>query len=188
MSANKKNTAQLFRYKVGNDRIYTTDSTEIKEENKEGSVGIIFTVPTKGTLPFYRYFNPAKKHHFYTTNKDFIGVTESGQIGRYGTVCEGTAGYIYRKEVPGTVPLYRYCHLTNNHDLFTPDPNEIGETVFGRKANGFRCEGFAGWVYPDPESADLKHVDREEKTKADEKEQKEQKEQKVVRKTNTASV
>ena len=47
--------------------------------------------PSVTVAPVYRYWNG--KEHFYTMNKDEIGVTVAGQKGRHGYTSEGIAFY-----------------------------------------------------------------------------------------------
>jgi hypothetical protein len=89
----------------------------------------------------YRYVMGSD--HFYTTNTSEIGVTATGQTGKYGFICEGILGYV--SETPDTylIPIYRYA--ASSH-FYTTSATELG-TEPGPAANsGYTYEGIAGYV------------------------------------------
>ena len=97
----------LYRYFKGHglDHFYTTNAGEIGTTKpgqigrhgyrSEGIVGYCYSRPTKGTVPFYRYWKPQAVDHFYTTNPAEIGTVVHGQRGRFGYISEGIACYVY---------------------------------------------------------------------------------------------
>lgn len=95
--------------------------------------------------PFYRYWNG--HDHFYTTNINEIGTAKAGQRGRYGYHSEGTQCTILKRQVHGSVPLYRY--FNGREHFYTTNANEIGTTTAGVLGkHGYRSEGVAGYCYP----------------------------------------
>jgi len=95
------------------------------------------------TVPIYRYTN--NKDHFYTASKDEIGTDIPGQKGAHGYTSEGIAFYLAESEGAGLSPVYRYFK-TPDH-FYSADPNEIGETVQGKKGkHGYTCEGVIGYI------------------------------------------
>ena len=97
--------------------------------------------------PLYRYYGHGD--HFYTTNINEIGECKRGEIGEHGYQSEGIAAIVHAGHVPGAVPLYRYYksqnhfYTTNSHEIGVTKPDSIGRY-------GYKCEGIAGYVFPDP--------------------------------------
>jgi len=95
----------IYRYwkAAGSDHFYTTDESEIGTTTSgekgnhdyvsEGILGYIFPDETEDGTPIYRYWKAANTDHFYTTNSNEIGTTDSGQAGQFGYVSEGVLGY-----------------------------------------------------------------------------------------------
>ncbi len=57
-----------------------------------------------GTVPLYRYVNPAANRHFYTTNYAELGA------GKYGYYLEEIQCYVFPTNRAGTLPLHRYSN------------------------------------------------------------------------------
>jgi len=133
------------------DHFYTTNANETGPHAGYASEGQAFhlsTVGYPGFVPVYRYYLAAHNDHFYTTNASEIGVTQHGQVGNFGYVCEGLLGYIAQNQVPGSVPVYRYNHAANHDHFFTTNAGEIGVTGQGQTGNhGYQCEGVLGYAF-----------------------------------------
>ena len=55
-------------------------------------------------------------HKKSTTNRNEIGTTSVGQIGKHGYKSEGIAGYCYPRRLRGTIALHRYYNaITKDH-------------------------------------------------------------------------
>eukprot|EP00298_Acanthocystis_sp_HF-20_P017674 c21803_g1_i3.p1 GENE.c21803_g1_i3~~c21803_g1_i3.p1 ORF type:complete len:1064 (-),score=458.95 c21803_g1_i3:71-3262(-) len=119
-------TVPLYRYYNPRhvDHFYTTNPNEIATTTPgakgrygyicEGNVGFVFTQGNDLTVPLYRYWNPSRVDHFYTTNEKEIGTTTPGTRGIGGYYSEGIAGHIVSPERFKT--LYTSstptCHLS----------------------------------------------------------------------------
>ena len=142
------------------DHFYTTNIDEIGtatpgtqgrfEYNSEGIQCVIYSKPKAGTVPLFRYWSGGHViDHFYATNAGEIGTTFKGQMGAYGYVSEGIAGYCFPTAMPGTIPLYRYYAAHAMDHLYTTNPLEIGTTIAGETGNyGYKSEGIVGYVIP----------------------------------------
>lgn len=64
----------VYRYSVGNDHLYTTDPRaeatrlQIKKYRNMGIAFRLFSQGTPGTTSFFRWFNPMKGDHFYSSD------------------------------------------------------------------------------------------------------------------------
>ncbi len=97
----------------------------------------MFPSGTADTTTFFRWFQPTKGDHFYTTDPSGEGAPAGGYIS------EGNIGNIYTKKIAGTVELYRWFQPTKGDHFYTTDPR--GENA---PAGGYRNEGIAGYVLP----------------------------------------
>lgn len=151
----------LYRYWQGavRDHFYTTNREEIGTTTpgqvgkygykSEGVAARIFFSRVRSSVPLYRYYQPQRRDHFYTTNPNEIGTTKSGVVGRYGYRSEGIAGYCYPKQEQGTIPLYRYWHGAVSDHFYTTNIREIGHARPGVKGRyGYVSEGVACYVVP----------------------------------------
>jgi len=89
--------------------------------------------PPAGAVSFFRYYHGGICDHFYTTNWGELG------HGKHGWNYEKTEGRIYKTQVSGTVPLYRWW---NGKDHFY-----TGESRSFRN-HGYESEGVAGYCFP----------------------------------------
>ncbi|WP_394830306.1 hypothetical protein LVJ94_27740 [Pendulispora rubella] len=96
-----------------------------------GQVGVV----PRGLKKLRRYWNG--NEHFFTINE------EHPEDGGYSE--EGSPGYIFETQQPGTVPLYRYWD--GGDHFYTTNYGELGD---GR--GGYTKEGIAGYVYATPEN------------------------------------
>jgi hypothetical protein len=76
----------LYRYWNGRDHFYTTNSREQGSYTYEGVTGYCYPSHVAGTVPLYRYYQPAVVDHFYTRNTNYNG---------HGYVYEGVACYVF---------------------------------------------------------------------------------------------
>ena len=142
------------------DHFYTTNANEIGKTvagqvgkfgyHSEGSVGNCLKNKEKDSVPLYRYWQPQKSDHFYTTNDKEIGTTKHGQKGKYGYVSEGIACYVYPKKSRNElIPLYRYWNGAASDHFYTTNAAEIGTTQNGKVGkHGYSSEGITGWIFP----------------------------------------
>jgi len=149
----------VYRYHNENthDHLYTTNQGEIGTVHS-GAVGhhgyksegigfYIFNSHHHGLVPLYRYWNNGATDHLYSSNPGEIGVTQSGQSGASGYVCEGVLGYVSPVEFFGSIPIYRYWNGATSDHFYTTNAGEIGTTHPGHAGNhGYTCEGIVGYV------------------------------------------
>lgn len=79
---------------------------------------------------FYRYY--IYSHHFYTSNFNELGYTG----------LESIMGKIYKTQVSGTSPIYRYYNTKNGDRLSTLNYNELKGG-----GNGWSYEGVSGYAF-----------------------------------------
>lgn len=102
---------------------------------KEGIAFRLFTPQTPGTTSFYRWYNPAKRDHYYHYDRTGGGKRLDGYV------YEGTIGNIATSRMTNTRELYRWFNpSTGRHYYSTNAKGAIGE----RK--GYRFDGIAGYV------------------------------------------
>ncbi|KAF8064068.1 hypothetical protein FPV67DRAFT_1563158 [Lyophyllum atratum] len=93
-------------------------------------------------LPLLRAWRNDVSDHFYTTD----AAEMNNAVSRLGYVAEGTTGYVFSEQQPGTVPLYRlYKQLDTDH-FYTTSASERDYAVSGYK---YTSEGVVGYVYAD---------------------------------------
>ncbi len=90
-------------------------------------------------VPFYRYEHSVNHRHFYTINPS--EVTNSGQPYSY----QGSVGYVFPTQQPGTFPLYRYRNTISGDHLYTINWGELGSGAYSYTYQGIAC-----YVYPPP--------------------------------------
>jgi len=157
----------LHRYynKKTGDHFYTTNWGEIGAGKHgyvyEGIATYVFTdaLQAKGLVPLYRWFNPFSGDHFYSTNLDsastqnpkspWTTVVRGGRLTGPGWRWEGIQAFVFKKQVPGTVPMYR---LWNGRDhLYTTNYKESLKVVkFGYRSEGVEFFGVTQGVKPLP--------------------------------------
>jgi len=127
----------------------------------EGIATYVFTdaLQAKGLVPLYRWFNPFSGDHFYSTNLDsastqnpkspWTTVVRGGRLTGPGWRWEGIQAFVFKKQVPGTVPMYR---LWNGRDhLYTTNYKESLKVVkFGYRSEGVEFFGVTQGVKPLP--------------------------------------
>eukprot|EP00163_Fabomonas_tropica_P029900 TRINITY_DN6583_c0_g2_i1.p1 TRINITY_DN6583_c0_g2~~TRINITY_DN6583_c0_g2_i1.p1 ORF type:complete len:461 (-),score=133.15 TRINITY_DN6583_c0_g2_i1:289-1671(-) len=90
--------------------------------------------PLDGDLaPFFRYWNPKIRNHFYTVDFGIFG------SGKEGWIYQGIQCYVHRQNKNGTVPLYRYWNTRILDDYFTVQ-NDVPAST------GYLLKGIAAYV------------------------------------------
>ncbi|MBM4313177.1 MAG: hypothetical protein FJ122_04565 [Deltaproteobacteria bacterium] len=131
----------VYRYVSGSDYLYTANpQAEASRLQVQGyrSLGIAFRLfppGTPGTTEFFRWFNPVKGDHFYSSDPSGGGKALAGYL------LEGSIGNIATFRLAGTRELYRWYHPANGRHFYTTDQGGEG---FAKK--GYRFDGIAGFV------------------------------------------
>ena len=86
-----------------------------------------------GSSKFLRYYKSGNPDHYYTTGSTDLGAGSGGYVFEN----PGT-GYIFKTNVSGTVPLYRW---------YRSSPGQHFYTVSSVSIPGYTYEGIAGYVY-----------------------------------------
>lgn len=66
-------------------------------------------------VPLFRYHNNEILDHFYTTNFNEIRTTIPQQVGNLNYTFESIAGYVYKTQRAGTIPIFRYLGPQGDH-------------------------------------------------------------------------
>ena len=85
------------------------------------------------TVSLYRYWNPQRGDHFYTTNKRELG------RGGYGWFLEGVQCKVFPTRQPQTVPLYRYWNAQIADHFYTTNWRELGRGRYNYRFEGIQC-------------------------------------------------
>jgi hypothetical protein len=131
----------VYRYAVGSDYLYTSNPQEDAKiiqnrgYRKQGVAFRLFSPGTPGTTPFYKWYHPVKKVHFYSYDRR----GEGRSLKEY--VFEGTIGNIGTSRLTNTRALYRWFNPASGGRFYSTDPN--GE---GHLKKGYRFDGIAGYV------------------------------------------
>lgn len=131
----------VYRYVGGSDYLYTANPQAEASRMKvlgyryHGIAFRLFAPGTPGTTEFYRWFNPAKGDHFYSSDSSGGGKPLGGYL------FEGSIGNIGTFRLAGTRELYRWYNPANGAHFYTTDQTGEG---FGKK--GYRFDGIAGFV------------------------------------------
>ena len=67
-------------------------------------------------------------------------------VTRLGYSAEGTTGYIFSNQQPGSVPLFRLYSASGTDHFYTTNAQERDNAV---ATLGYTSEGTAGYIYPD---------------------------------------
>jgi hypothetical protein len=132
----------VYRYVIGSDYLYTTNpQAELARLQVKGyrSLGIsfrLFSPGPPGTTEFYRWFNPVKGDHFYSSDPAGGGKPLQGYL------FEGSIGNIATSRLTGTRELYRWYNPMTGCHFYTTD--QAGEGM-GKK--GYRFDGISGFVH-----------------------------------------
>ncbi|MGZ3438885.1 MAG: hypothetical protein ACXVDD_05195 [Polyangia bacterium] len=128
-------TAPVHRAYKTPQHFYTTDYTEGNSWGFHIEIGYNFFLDLDGGAnrkPFYRCYFPSSDRHFYTTDAGCESPTATN---------EGSLGYIFTTQLPGSVPLYRSWNGSTWDHLYTLDWNEA-------HAPGYAFESVPGYVMP----------------------------------------
>lgn len=88
------------------------------EATDRGGVGVL-NFPIDGSTPIYRLYNPNTGQHYLS-----IGEGERDFLVFEGWNDEGTIGYVYPNQLPGTDEIFRLYNVNTGIHLFTTDPLE----------------------------------------------------------------
>ncbi len=131
----------VYRYVVGTDYLYTTNPQaesarlQVKGYRSLGIAFRLFSPGTPGTTDFFRWFNPTKGDHFYSSDPAGGGKPLQGYL------FEGSIGNIATSRLTGTRELYRWHNPATGGHFYTT--NQAGE---GMGAKGYRFDGISGFV------------------------------------------
>jgi hypothetical protein len=130
----------VYRYVAGHDYLYTANLQaesnihDTKGYKKQGIAYRLFAAGTPGTTPFHRWYNSAKKDHFYSLDAHAEGKSLKGYV------YEGAIGNIATSRLTNTRELYRWYSPSTGCHFYSTDPNE--DII----KKGYRFDGIAGYV------------------------------------------
>ncbi len=130
----------IYRYVSGSDYLFTADPQlggpdALKGYKKQEIAFRLFSKDTPGTTEFFRWYNPSKKSHFYSVDREGKGKFLTGYV------LEKSIGNIATTELSRTKELYRWFNLSSGVYFYTTDPK--GE---GCSRRGYKYDGIAGYV------------------------------------------
>ena len=95
----------------------------------------------KALQPVFRFYSPSSRDHFLTMGEAerFRLRTDGAKTWNY----EGVAFYAYPSEVPGTIPVHRFCSAKGGDHFLTASEGEANRL----KSNpSWKYEGVAFWA------------------------------------------
>ena len=119
---------------------HVTLTFDVTRLRSEGIVGYVFTEPTLGTVPLYRFVRPRPGDHYYTTSPEPSGVP--------GYVFEKVVCHVLDGPRPGSVPLLRWRSRRECLYVVAGDMTMLTYTL-GRL--GYRPEGIACHIFAQPQ-------------------------------------
>jgi hypothetical protein len=131
----------VYSYHIGSDYLFTTNPQaeasrlQVKAYKNLGIAFRLFNPGTPGTTDFFRWFNPVKGDHFYSS--DPVGGGKPLQ----GYYFEGSIGNIATSRLTGARELYRWYNPKTGCHFYTT--SQSGE---GLAKKGYRFEGITGYV------------------------------------------
>ncbi len=131
----------VYSYQTGSDYLFTTNPQaeasrlQVKGYKNLGIAFRLFSPGTPGTTDLFRWFNPVKGDHFYSS--DPVGGGKPLQ----GYLFEGSIGNIATSRLTGTRELYRWYNPKTECHFYTTNKGEEG---LAKK--GYRFEGITGYV------------------------------------------
>lgn len=131
----------VFRYVAGYDYLLTAspqaEATAIRAKGykKQGIAFRLFSPGMPGTIPLHRWYNAAKKDHYYS--HDLHGEGKSLKGYQY----ESAIGNIATSRLTNTKALYRWYNPSTGCHFYSTDPN--GEGIVKK---GYRFDSIAGYV------------------------------------------
>ena len=96
----------LYQYRYGNmaDFLYTTNFNELGNGGggwtRLAAEMLVYNAQATGTVPFYRFYSPQYRKHFYSTNRN--------EVCSPTWLYEGITGYIWPQQRSGTTPIRRW--------------------------------------------------------------------------------
>ena len=94
-------------------------------------------------VPFHHYTKG--NQHFYTTDQNELDHKEL-----HGYIHKGVQCKIYKQQVSGTKPLYRYIKGNGNYFYTLDGLTEIGTITVGEVGNyNYKSQGIAGYCFPE---------------------------------------
>ncbi len=124
------------------ERNVVINATEFKTEGVAFEVISTESVRVEGSIPIYRFFNPAQGTHFYTANEQEKIFLQS--IDPF--ILEGVVFRAFDQDTASTIPVYRFFNAETGTHFLTA--NEIEkETVL--TLDSFVSEGIAFYAYAD---------------------------------------
>ena len=131
----------VYSYNIGSDYLFTTNPQaeasrlQVKGYRNLGIAFRLFSSGTPGTTDFFRWFNPVKGDHFYSS--DPVGGGKPLQ----GYLFEGSIGNIATSRLTGTRELFRWYNPKTGCHFYTTNKGDEG---LAKK--GYRFEGITGYV------------------------------------------
>lgn len=118
--------------------------------NSEGRVAATPTVQLNGSIPLYRYWNPAIGDHFYSTGlwPFGAGCTGGSPCGAGPWLYEGVSAYVWPTQSAGNdrVPIYEFWNAISGDHLYSADPTDGNLSV--PFAGGYLCSAPPGCNVP----------------------------------------
>ncbi|HVO67386.1 MAG TPA: hypothetical protein VMT12_12995 [Syntrophales bacterium] len=130
----------VYRFVSGYDYLYTANPQaepsllNTKGYKKQGIAYRLFSSGTPGTTPFHRWYNAARKDHFYSSDTHGEGKSLKGYV------YEGAVGNIATSRLTNTRELYRWYNPSTGCHFYSTDLNE---SIIKK---GYRFDGIAGYV------------------------------------------
>lgn len=138
-----KRVGAFQSYGVLREIDYAADEVVLKFDvtrlRSEGVVGYLYKDPKPGAVALYRWANPRRGTHFYTTDG------QAGNLPALGFIYEGPAGYLPPGPGPGVIAWHRWRGRAEW--FYTTDPKGEGLPRLGN-----RPEALAGYLF-DPANA-----------------------------------
>lgn len=140
---NKKTQARFYTIDEAEKNKFLAQYAGISETEKPA--GYVYAKPYPETVPFYRLHNKNNQDYFYTVseterNKLLVGYSDI-------FIDDGIAAYVYNKQQPSTVPLYRLYNTKNNCHFYTINEPEMAQFL---STKDWSVEGIVCYVYAEP--------------------------------------
>ncbi len=131
----------VYLYSKDRDYLLTADpqaeSKRLMQNGyvKEGIAFRLFAPQTPGTTNFHRWYNPAKRDHYYHYDRAGGGKRLDGYV------YEGTLGNIATSRMTNTRELYRWFHPSTGRHYYSTNAKSAT-----KDKKGYRFDGIAGYV------------------------------------------
>lgn len=150
-----KNTSDIAKlaiplYQVewtDNHSYYTTELHEAKRfidkfnAHDKGVVGRVLSAPEFGSVPFLRTWSECERS-FYTAD---LPVELNKRIISHEETVKNHAGYVFRTQKEGTVPLFYMYHPTRRHHSYVTDFARIEHCC---QHGGYKSVGIVCYLFP----------------------------------------